>query len=38
MHAIEPPCIPPPADTPRHAQQEIADLLACALLRLRGYA
>lgn len=27
---------PPPPDRPRHPQQEIADLLATALLRLRA--
>lgn len=36
MHAIEPPCISSPTDSPRHPQQEIADLLARALLRLHG--
>ena len=35
MKKIEPISISPPSDCPRHAQQEIADLLAAALLRLR---
>ena len=35
MTKIEPISISPPSDCPRHAQQEIADLLAAALLRLR---
>jgi len=36
MTKIEPISISPPSDCPRHAQQEIADLLAAALLRLRA--
>ena len=36
MKKIEPISISPPSDCPRHAQQEIADLLAAALLRLRA--
>ena len=35
MTELEPISISPPSDCPRHAQQEIADLLAAALLRLR---
>ena len=35
MSELEPISISPPSDCPRHAQQEIADLLAAALLRLR---
>ena len=35
MTELEPISISPPSDRPRHAQQEIADLLAAALLRLR---
>ena len=35
MTKIEPISISPPSDHPRHPQQEIADLLAAALLRLR---
>ena len=35
MTKTEPISISPPSDRPRHAQQEIADLLAAALLRLR---
>ena len=36
MSELEPISISPPSDRPRHAQQEIADLLAEALLRLRA--
>lgn len=36
MTEIEPISLLPPSDRPRHAQQEIADLLATALLRLRA--
>ena len=36
MTELEPISISPPSDRPRHAQQEIADLLAAALLRLRA--
>lgn len=36
MHEPKPISIFPPADRPRHAQQEVADLLAAALLRLRA--
>ena len=35
MSELEPISISPPSDRPRHPQQEIADLLAAALLRLR---
>ena len=35
MTELEPISISPPPDRPRHAHQEIADLLAAALLRLR---
>jgi len=35
MTKPQPISISPPHDRPRHAQQEIADLLAAALLRLR---
>lgn len=35
MTELEPISISPPSDRPRHAHQEIADLLAAALLRLR---
>ena len=35
MTELEPISISPPSDRPRHAQQEIADLLAAAVLRLR---
>ena len=35
MTELEPISISPPSDRPRHAQQEIADLLAAGLLRLR---
>ena len=35
MSELEPFSIFPPSDRPRHPQQEIADLLAAALLRLR---
>ena len=35
MTKLQPISISPPSDRPRHAQQEIADLLAAALLRLR---
>ena len=36
MTDLEPISISPPSDRPRHAHQEIADLLAAALLRLRA--
>lgn len=36
MSEREPFSISPPSDRPRHPQQEIADLLAAALLRLRA--
>lgn len=36
MHEIEPASLSPAADRPRHAHQEVVDLLAAALLRLRG--
>jgi len=36
MHEPEPFVLAPEADRPRHAHQEIVDLLACALLRLRA--
>lgn len=36
MTELEPISISPPSDRPRHAQQEIADLLAAGLLRLRA--
>ena len=36
MTELEPISISPPSDCPRHAQQEIADLLAAALLCLRA--
>ncbi|CAJ0899136.1 hypothetical protein [Ralstonia flatus] len=36
MTELEPISISPPSDRPRHAHQEIADLLAGALLRLRA--
>jgi len=36
MHELEPFVLAPEADRPRHAHQEIVDLLACALLRLRA--
>lgn len=36
MHKLEPLSFPPAADRPRHAHQEVVDLLAAALLRLRG--
>lgn len=36
MTELEPISISPPSDHPRHPQQEIADLLAAALLRLRA--
>ena len=36
MSELEPISISPSSDRPRHAQQEIADLLAAALLRLRA--
>ncbi|NWG75314.1 MAG: hypothetical protein HXY24_12010 [Rubrivivax sp.] len=36
MHELEPLSCPPAADRPRHAHQEVVDLLAAALLRLRG--
>ena len=35
MHELEP-VSSPAADRPRHAHQEVVDLLAAALLRLRG--
>lgn len=35
MTKLQPISISPPPDRPRHAHQEIADLLAAALLRLR---
>lgn len=35
MHDIQPLSIPALTDRPRHAQQEVVDLLAAALLRLR---
>lgn len=36
MHELEPVSLSPAADRPRHAHQEIADLLAAALLRMRA--
>ncbi|MFN3298398.1 hypothetical protein [Caldimonas sp.] len=36
MHELEPLSLAPDADRPRHAHQEIVDLLACALLRRRA--
>ena len=36
MTELEPISIFPPPDRPRHAHQEVADLLAAALLRLRA--
>jgi hypothetical protein len=36
MHEREPVSLFPAADLPRHAHQEVVDLLAAALLRLRG--
>ena len=36
MHELEPLSLAPEADRPRHAHQEIVDLLACALLRRRA--
>ena len=36
MTELEPISISPPPDRPRHAHQDIADLLAAALLRLRA--
>jgi hypothetical protein len=36
MSTLEPFSISPPPDRPRHAHQEIADLLATALLRQRA--
>lgn len=36
MSKRQPISISPPPDRPRHAHQEIADLLAAALLRLRA--
>lgn len=36
MHELEPVSPSPAADWPRHAHQEVVDLLAAALLRLRG--
>lgn len=37
MHELEPFSLSPAADRPRHAHQEVVDLLAAALLRLRGH-
>jgi hypothetical protein len=37
MTELEPISISPSPDQPRHPQQEIADLLAAALLRLRAH-
>lgn len=37
MSHIQPTSIPKPAGTVRHAQQEVVDLLAAALLRLRAH-
>lgn len=36
MHELEPVSLSSAADRPRHAHQEVVDLLAAALLRLRG--
>jgi hypothetical protein len=36
MHEPEPVSLSPAADRPRHAHHEVVDLLAAALLRLRG--
>ena len=36
MHELEPVSLSPAADRPRDAHQEVVDLLAAALLRLRG--
>lgn len=36
MTELEPISISPPSDRSRHAHQEIADLLAAAILRLRA--
>ena len=36
MHELESVSLSPAADRPRHAHQEVVDLLAAALLRLRG--
>lgn len=36
MHEREPVSLSAAADRPRHAHQEVVDLLAAALLRLRG--
>jgi len=36
MHELEPASILPAADQPRHAHQEVVDLLAAGLLRLRA--
>jgi hypothetical protein len=36
MHELELVSLFPAADRPRHAHQEVVDLLAVALLRLRG--
>ena len=36
MPDVQPPSVPAPPDMPRHPQQEITDLLAAALLRLRA--
>jgi len=36
MYELEPVSLSPSADRPRHAHQEVVDLLAAAVLRLRG--
>lgn len=36
MSELEPICLPVTADRPRHPHEEVADLLAAALLRLRA--
>jgi hypothetical protein len=36
MHEPEPVSLAPAADRPRNANQDVVDLLAAALLRLRG--
>jgi len=36
MHELEPVSLSPAADRPRHAHQEVVDLLAAGLLRLRA--
>ena len=36
MHELEPFSLSPAADQPRHAHQEVVDLLAAGLLRLRA--